>query len=325
MPPVHLPNPGPSAVLDILTASKSIGRKPKMYRQCNQSLGSNGSSQGPKDRPHWSYSQVSQFLRCPLSYYFDRIAKLPKPFISSGLALGATVHHALAEYHRSIQENRILGPEQVHDVLMATWDEMENREPIQYKDSEDRTKSVDQAVALLDLYLKEPIPACVVAVEEPLLVPLFNSHGDALEKPLLAIPDLITRETEELTVREFKTSGRRYGEVETDASLQASCYAHAVQDRYDEQPRVRYTVLIKTKTPQIQHLETVRNEADVVRLGDVVQAVDRAIQAEAFYPVESPMNCSGCPFYRPCKEWKGFSENLAKSHETNGTGESARC
>jgi putative RecB family exonuclease len=296
-----------------------------MYRQCNQSLGSNGSSQGPRDRPHWSYSQVSQFLRCPLSYYFDRIVKLPKPFISSGLALGATVHHTLAEYHRSIQENRILGPEEVHDVLMATWDEMENREPIQYKDSEDRTKSLDQAVALLDLYFKEPIPACVVAIEEPLLVPLFNSRGEALEKPLLAIPDLITRETEELTVREFKTSGRRYGELETDASLQASCYAHAVQDRYDEQPRVRYTILVKTKTPQIQHLETVRNEADVVRLGDVVQAVDRAIQAEAFYPVESPMNCSGCPFYRPCKEWKGLSKNLAKSNENNERGELATC
>ena len=117
------------------------------------------------DRPHWSYSQVSQFLRCPLSYYFDRIAKLPKPFISSGLALGATVHHALAGFHRSIQENRILGPEQVHDLLMTTWDEMEQREPIQYKDSEDRTKSLGQAVALLDLYLKEPIPDYVVAVD----------------------------------------------------------------------------------------------------------------------------------------------------------------
>ena len=159
-----------------------------MYRQCNQTLGTNGSSQGPKDRPHWSYSQISQFLRCPLSYYFDRIAKLPKPFISSGLALGATVHHTLAEYHRSIQENRILGSEEVHDLLAVTWDEMENRESIQYKDSEDRTKSVEQAVALLDLYLKEPLPDCVVAVEEPLMVPLFNSRGEALEKPLLAIP-----------------------------------------------------------------------------------------------------------------------------------------
>ena len=296
-----------------------------MYRHCDCDGESNGSPKNPKDRPHWSYSQVSQFLRCPLSYYFDRVVKVSKPFISSGLALGATVHHSLAEFHRNIQQGRILKPEQVHDVLVKAWEEIEDREPIQYKDGEDRDKSLGQAIALMDLYLLEPVPKCVVAVEQPLLVPLFNSQGEPLEKPLLAIPDLITRETEELTVIEFKTSGRRYGEVETDASLQASCYAHAVQDRYDEQPRVRYTVLVKTKTPQIQHLETVRNEADIVRLGDVVQAVDRAIQAEAFYPVESPMNCSGCPFYRPCKEWKGLPKDHAKLHETNGKGELARC
>ena len=131
---------------------------------------------------------------------------------------------------------------------------MENREPIQYRDGEDRTKLVDQAVALLDLYVKEPAPECVVAVEEPLLVPLFNSRGEALEKPLLAIPDLIARDNGELVVTEFKTSGRRFGELEAEGSLQASCYAHAVQDRYDEQPSVRYTILVKTKTPQIQHL-----------------------------------------------------------------------
>ncbi len=159
-------------------------------------------------------------------------------------------------------------------------------------------------------YLGQAVPECVVAVEEPLLVPLFNSRGEALEKPLLAIPDLITRDNEELVVTEFKTSGRRYGELETDASLQASCYAHAVQDRYDEQPRVRYTILVKTKTPQIQHLETVRNDADITRLGDIVEVVERAIQVGAFYPVESPMNCSGCPFFKPCKQWKGCHEEV---------------
>jgi putative RecB family exonuclease len=83
------------------------------------------------------------------------------------------------------------------------------------------------------------------------------------------------------------------------------CYAHAVQDRFNEQPRVHYTILVKTKTPQIQHLETVRNDKDISRLGNVVQAVDLAIESKAFYPVESPMNCSGCAFYRPCKEWQG--------------------
>ena len=295
--------------------------------QCRNSpsRGSTRAAQATTDRPHWSYSQVSQFLRCPLQYYFERVLKPPKPFISSGLALGATVHRALAEYHRGIQRGKNLGPEQVREVLVATWAEMESREPIQYRDGEDRAKSVDQAVALMDLYVKEPIPQCVLAVEEPLLVPLFNSQGEALAKPLLAVPDLVTRDSGELTVTEFKTSGRRFGELEAEASLQASCYAHAVQDRYDEQPRVRYTILVKTKTPQIQHVETIRNDADVTRLGDIIQAVERAIEAQAFYPVESQMNCSGCPFFKPCKQWQGSPGRQECSLETEEKGVLARC
>jgi putative RecB family exonuclease len=276
-------------------------------------------------RSYWSYSQISQFLRCPLSFYFDRVTKLPKPFISSGLALGATVHQALAELHRSIQMGNILRPEQVRDLLKATWKEMEDREPIQYRNGEDQSSSLDQAVGLMDLYLTEPVPKSVVAVEEPLLVPLFNSQGEPLEKPLLAIPDLISRDKDELTVTEFKTSGRRFSELETDSSLQASCYAHAVQDRYDEQPRVRYTILVKTKTPQIQHLETVRNDTDVARLGDVVEVVDRAIQAGVFFPIESQINCSGCPFFKPCRQWQGCPKQKTDSIGIREEVELARC
>jgi hypothetical protein len=213
----------------------------------------------------------------------------------------------------------------VQEIFTRAWGEAEDREPIQYREKEDRTKLVDQGVALLDLYMKEPIPECVVAVEEPLLVPLFNSQGEALEKPLLAVPDLITRHKDELTVIEFKTSGRRFNELETDASLQASCYAHAVQDRYDEQPRVRYTILVKTKTPQVQHLETIRNDADVSRLGDIVHVVERAIVAEVFYPIESQMNCSGCAFFKPCKEWRGCSSHKNILQEANEKKELALC
>lgn len=198
-----------------------------------------GSSQGRRfstDRPHWSYSQVSQFLRCPLQFYFERVVKLPKPFISSGLVLGASVHQALAEFHVSIQREIPLEPEQLRQVVVRTWEEMENREPIQYRDGEDRAKSLDQAVALVELYAKEPALDSVVAVEEPLLVPLFNSQGEALEKPLLAIPDLLTRDKEGLWVTEFKTSGRRFGETETESSLQASCYTHAVKNGMANSP-----------------------------------------------------------------------------------------
>jgi hypothetical protein len=231
--------------------------------------------------------------------------KLPKPHISGGLALGAAVHRTLAAYHRAIRQGAPFGSDQVHATFLGAWQETEARDTIQFRDGEDRTKLVDQGIALLELYAKEPTTGEIVAVEEELLVPLFNSRGEALEQPLLAVPDLLTREAAGLTVTEFKTSGRRLNELEADASLQASCYVHAVKDRYDEEPRVRYTILVKTKTPQVQHLETVRNEADTSRLGDIVQTVERAIQAEAFYPVESAMNCSTCPFLRPCREWHG--------------------
>ena len=295
--------------------------------QCRTSpgRGSQRVGQPTQGRPHWSYSQISQFLRCPLQYYFERVAKLPKPHISGGLALGAAVHRTLAAYHRAIHRGNPLAPDRIHAAFLAAWEETETRETIQFRDGEDRTKLTDQGVALLELYTKEPMTGEIVAVEEELLVPLFNSRSEALEQPLLAVPDLLTRDPEGLTVTEFKTSGRRYNELEADASLQASCYVHAVKDRYDEEPRVRYTILVKTKTPQIQHLETVRNDADMSRLGDIVETVERAIRAEAFYPVESAMNCSTCPFFRPCRQWHGCPTCIRAPLETDEKEIAVQC
>ena len=30
------------------------------------------------DRPHWSYSSLAQYLRCPLQYYFERVVHLER-------------------------------------------------------------------------------------------------------------------------------------------------------------------------------------------------------------------------------------------------------
>ncbi|REK23089.1 MAG: hypothetical protein DWQ42_15785 [Planctomycetota bacterium] len=55
-------------------------------------------------RPHWSFSQVAQYQRCPLQYYFERIARLPRPFTPTGLALGSAVHAALAACHEQLMQ-----------------------------------------------------------------------------------------------------------------------------------------------------------------------------------------------------------------------------
>ena len=51
-------------------------------------------------RPHWSFSSVSQYIRCPLQFYFERVQKLPRKSVSDAQLLGSALHSALAEYHR---------------------------------------------------------------------------------------------------------------------------------------------------------------------------------------------------------------------------------
>jgi CRISPR/Cas system-associated exonuclease Cas4 (RecB family) len=120
------------------------------------------------------------------------------------------------------------------------------------------------------------------------------------------VPDLITRRDDgTLKVTEIKTSSRAYSEFEIATSLQPTCYAAALCERTGEEPVVELTVLVKTRTPKVQRIEAVRTIADCGRLGDLVEVVERAVEAGIFYPQESPLNCSTCPFFRECREWTG--------------------
>ena len=254
-------------------------------------------------------------MRCPLQYYFERIERLPRSSLPSGLVLGSAVHVALAELHRQLQ----LGTNFSLAQLTATFQAAVAREEhtqIDFKENESRSTLVDQGVALLETYFREPPPQEILAVEEPLLVPLVTSQGEVLEKPLVAVIDLLTRSDDGLLIDEFKTSGRKMSEFETDSALQASCYVHAIQERYDETATVRYTVLVKTKTPAIQRIQTQRTPDDLTRIGDVVQTIDRAITNRVFYPVESPLNCSGCPYRQPCRDWQGSTLSRSSGPES---------
>jgi putative RecB family exonuclease len=235
------------------------------------------------------------------------------------MVLGSAVHEGLADYHRHLQASEQIPAGRIQETFLNTWTEQENRQPIQFRDKDTRDEVLAQGVALLELYLQEPPPQNIVAVEQAMMVPLFTSSGECLEKPLMAVLDLLHRDEHGLVVDEFKTSGRRFGESETESKLQATAYSHAVQQRYDEKPGIRFVVLVKTKKPQIQYVETVRNDEDATRLGDLIQAVERAIEAEAFYPNENPMNCSGCQFYRQCRTWQGCNSLHTIEHREAAT------
>ncbi len=270
-------------------------------------------------RKHWSYSALNQYLRCPLQYYFERVLKLPKLTVNSGLVLGGAIHEALAHYHIRLQKGVSTNISHLERVFAAAWKSREFDQFIQYKTGESRASQMAIGIELLNTYLQEPTPPNILFVERELTVPLINSAGEFLETPLVAVLDLVTLTEEGLQVHEIKTSGRAYGQSEVDTSLQASCYAHAADIQFAAKVAFEFTVMVKTKQPKLQRITTERTEKDFGRLGDLVQMVERAVLNEIYYPIESPLNCTGCPFRGPCREWQSQpafipSENL----ELNG-------
>jgi CRISPR/Cas system-associated exonuclease Cas4 (RecB family) len=258
-------------------------------------------------RPHWSYSALSQYLSCPLRFYFQRVLGLPQPTVPAHLVLGSSVHQALAEYHRAVQRQRPALTGRLHEAFRGAWARKEAEATVTYRVGESRDEEIDLGIALIETYIREPPPEHVVAVEREIIAPIHTSRGEYLEKPLVAVADLITRPAGGLAVLEYKTSGRAYSRSEADTSLQATCYASVGQEAYGVLPALEYVVLVKTRTPKVQRVTTRRAEGDFGRLGDLIQAVDRAVDAGIFYPVETPLNCSGCPYRGPCRDWGSAS------------------
>lgn len=255
------------------------------------------------DRVHWSYSSLSQYLRCPLQYFFQRVIGIPQKTIGSQLVLGGAVHAALETYHIGLQQEQPRSQEQIESAFLAAWQTREEQGVLIFKAGETRSDNQEQGLTLIGRYLQEPPPANIVAVEQKLLTPICNSHGEFLETPLMTVADLITRQDGQLVIDEFKTSGKAYSEFEADTTLQATSYVNMAHQVYGEDALFRFTILVKTKTPKVQRLNAVRTESDVGRMGDLIQNIERSIAANIFFPIESPMHCCTCPYRQPCRDW----------------------
>lgn len=251
----------------------------------------------------FSYSSLSQYMKCPLQFFFQRVLGLPRRTTPGPLALGSALHEALAHYHRSVQRCRSAAREEIVRVFREAWRRQKEETLIVYAQG-DEQGHLDQGVALVEAYLGEPPPPGIVAVEHELRVPLVTSQGEVLDRQLVAILDLITRDADGLKVTDIKSSSKAYSDLEARTSLQATVYLHAATEHFQETAAFEFTVLVKTKKPKVQRARTARMPDDFVRLGDIAQTVERAVDAGIFYPVESAFNCSTCSYRKPCREWQ---------------------
>lgn len=102
------------------------------------------------ERPHWSYSALNQFLRCPLQFWFERVLKIPRRTTSEAQILGTSVHAALAAYHRGLQAGEPTLVHRLQEAFLACWDEESSRFEILSEDRRTHNDNRALGISLID-------------------------------------------------------------------------------------------------------------------------------------------------------------------------------
>ena len=105
-----------------------------------------------------------------------------------------------------------------------------------------------------------------MAVESAFAVPLVDQDtGAVLDRDLVGSLDLVERDPEgRLVVVDLKTAARKYSDLQVEASLQLSVYSYATAMNGladQEDLRLRFDVLTKTKQPELHRYWTQRDRA----------------------------------------------------------------
>ncbi len=141
---------------------------------------SGGPMRAAVTRPHWSYSSVSQYLKCPFSIYFERVLRLPRK--DRLRRPGARLVRPLRPGRLPPQAPGPTSPSQPHQVreaFLAAWeDQADDGSRSSTEQANPSDDSLALGIALIEIYLKEPPPTNIVAVESPMLAPITNSRGE---------------------------------------------------------------------------------------------------------------------------------------------------
>ena len=256
-------------------------------------------------RDYLSYSAVSTYQACPLRYYFRYVLAIPEDTVSSSLVFGSAIHAAFEFHFRErLQGNQTPSIDRLHESYNAAWILFDDRE-VRFARGEDRTSLDNLARRILRAFHASELaqrPGRVLGIEEEFRGELIPGCPE-----ILARVDLLLDTPQGLVVTDFKTSRSRWSADHVDeAAGQLLLYHDLVRPLAEGRPvRLEFIVVTKTKVPELAHHVVVFDRRRIERTKRIVRRVWQAIQARLFYPSPSALNCSGCPFRKPCRDWTG--------------------
>lgn len=206
-----------------------------------------------------SYSQLSLFTGCGQAYYYSYIENLKIRPQGIKIINGSSIHTAAEVNGRQkILTKTDMPRTDIVDAAVSKYNALTVDNDV-YLDDEEKSKgrevvlgeNKDHVVALAGLYADEITPAIQPAhVEKTVMINLPESL------PIMAIMDCID---DREVVHDYKTTGKLPRSLCLD-------------------------VMVETKTPKYQQLTTTRDDAAIVRIYRIAQAVQKAIASGVFLP-----------------------------------------
>lgn len=251
---------------------------------------------------HLSASQLGTFQRCGEQW---RRRYLEGEIIPPGIAarIGSGVHKgAEVNLKSKMQTGEDLPLDAVRDAAAEGYDKALSNGVFIPPDERPGAKIAmaegkDTVVSLATLYHEQVAPGIQPAlVEEKITIELPE-----VEFPIVTVLDCYTTAK---SLRDLKTSGKRWSEDRAHTSPQPTLYRESIKEVTGEYPEsMQFDILVSNKTPVLQTIETKRGDDEIKILARQFNLMIFSIKAGIFPPAEPDhWMCSSkwCGYYFTC-------------------------
>jgi len=236
----------------------------------------------------YSYTQISQYLRCPRSYRYRYLDGWREKETRAAMAFGRCFESALGAYFRG---------EDCGAALFKEWGVYRDA-PFEYKKGDTWDRLVHQGVHLLERFVQ----ADRVRIRDPkqdLQIKILQTSG---ENEFVAYLDAIGEVDGVRCVIDWKTTASRYPEdpaglLSLDPQLICYSWISGIPD-------VAMIVFVRKHAPEIQYLRASISEEQRREFGRMVETTIKQIEVGQFNPhsgIRFPQNgCVSCSHLGLC-------------------------
>ncbi|MBP7785878.1 UvrD-helicase domain-containing protein [Patescibacteria group bacterium] len=232
---------------------------------------------------HISYSQIDNYLICPLRYKYSYVLNIPTP-PSRSLNFGDTFHKTLNEFHTKMMIGNKPSLEDLYEIFEKNWN------PLGYENEKDRKNTFEEGKVILKRYYEknQNLDVKHLGLEKKFVL---HIDGTKLKGTIDRIDKLPDGSVE---IIDYKT-GKEKSQKEVDDNVQMTIYTMGATDALKIKPDVLSLYFLNTGNK----ISTKRTQKQVEAQREIIKDVIKNINEENFEP-NPGRDCMYCDFKDIC-------------------------